>query len=83
MKKKNDNKLKEKKFLRIKDLMDRYGYSRGHIGNLITAGQIPPPMIVGNVKSWPIEVIDILDEERKNEYFEVLKKQGFTVPDNV
>ena len=72
-----------KKYFRIKDLMTRYGYSRGHITNLIKAGTLPPPLIFNNVKQWPIEVIETIDRQRNRKYFDTLRNQGFPVPEKL
>jgi predicted DNA-binding transcriptional regulator AlpA len=71
------------KYMRIKDIMNRYGYSRGHVTNLVNAGTLPPPMIVRNVKVWPIEVIEAIDRQRDKTYYLQLREQGFHVPDEL
>lgn len=71
-----------KKYYRIKDLANRYGYSRGHVTNLVGKGEIPPPMIVRGVKLWPVGVIEALDQKREAEYFKSLRDQGFLLPED-
>jgi predicted DNA-binding transcriptional regulator AlpA len=71
------------KYMRIKDIMNRYGYSRGHVSNLVKDGALPPPMVLNNVKLWPAEVIEAIDRQRDKEYYQQLREQGFRVPDDL
>jgi hypothetical protein len=69
------------KYFRIKNMMERYSCSRGHISNLVKKGALPPPMILNNVKQWPVAVIDALDKKRDQEYFKMLQDNGFIIPE--
>ena len=74
---------KHRKYLRIKNMMERYSCSRGYISILVEKGVLPPPMILNKVKQWPVAVIDALDKQRDREYFQMLRDNGFAVPENL
>ena len=61
--------------------MARYGYSRGHVGNLVNEGIFPPPMRLGTIKFWPVEIVDLFEENLLKNYHKELEKQGFKIPD--
>lgn len=77
-KSKNQNK-KNNKYLRIKDLMDWYGFSRGHVTNLVENGTLPPPQIFGGVKMWPRDLIEEIDRKREEAYHQQLRDAGFEI----
>ena len=70
------------KYLRIKHLMQRYGCSRGHVKNMVKRGILPPPMSVNGVQQWPMPVIEELDRERDQAYYDQLEAQGFKIPED-
>lgn len=65
----------KKKYLRQKDLAVRYNVSEQHIMNLVKAGKFPPPMRLHNMKLWPIELLDRIDNENNNEYMKGLDEK--------
>ncbi|RTL61646.1 MAG: AlpA family phage regulatory protein [Hyphomicrobiales bacterium] len=47
-----------KRFLRIRDVSESIGFSRGHIYELMKKGQFPKPVKVGHASLWPSSEID-------------------------
>jgi hypothetical protein len=81
--KKDSFKPRIQKYSRIKDVMERYNCSRGHINNLVAAGILPPPMTDNGVKEWPNVMLDERDKQRDQKYFRMLKDNGFSIPETL
>jgi predicted DNA-binding transcriptional regulator AlpA len=62
----------QKKYLRQRDLAVRYNISEQHISNLIKRGEFPPPMKRNNMNMWPVELLDRIDNDLNQKYFEDL-----------
>jgi predicted DNA-binding transcriptional regulator AlpA len=69
-----------KKYVRLNELAERYGYSCRQTIRLVKTGILPQPMSLGAAKVWPIEVLEEIDKQREDTYREQLKKQGFLIP---
>jgi predicted DNA-binding transcriptional regulator AlpA len=65
----------QKKYLRQRDLAVRYNVSEQHITNLIKKGEFPPPMKRNNMNVWPVELLDRIDNDMNQKYFEKLGKK--------
>lgn len=64
-----------KKYLRQKDLAGRYNVSEATISGMIKRGDFPPPLIWNNIRLWPIELINRIDEETNNRYEKTLDEK--------
>jgi predicted DNA-binding transcriptional regulator AlpA len=62
----------QKKYLRQRDLAVRYNVSEQHIVNLVKRGEFPPPMKRNNMNMWPVELLDRIDNDLNQKYFEDL-----------
>jgi hypothetical protein len=62
----------KKKYFRQRDLAVRYSVSERHISNLIKRGEFPPPMKRNNMNMWPVELLDRIDNDLNQKYFEDL-----------